>query len=265
MDRPFLRYEQQGHVVTLTMDQPEKRNPLTGNSAVDEFLVAIARIKADRSVRAVVLTATDPVFSAGGDIRAMKVQASAEVEPGHIREEYRDGIQRLPLALFNLEVPVIAAVNGAAIGAGLDLACMCDIRIASEQAKFAESFVRMAIIPGDGGAWLLPRIIGMARAAELSFTAETIDAKRALEWGLVSRVVPHAQLLPEALEMAARIAANPPRAMRMTKRLMREAMDIRLDTFLELAAAYQSLCHKTPEHAEAVAAFLEKREPRFED
>jgi len=261
----FLSYQQQDHVVTLTMNQPERRNPLTGNSAVDEFLAAIARIQADASVRVVILTGADPAFSAGGDIQTMRQQAAPEVAPMRIRQDYRQGIQRLPLALFNLEVPVIAAVNGAAIGAGLDLACMCDLRIASERAKFAESFVKLGIIPGDGGAWLLPRVIGMARAAELSFTAEMIDARRALEWGLVSRVVPHESLMETARELAARIVVHPPQAMRMTKRLMREAMHTRLDTLLELSAAYQALAHKTPEHAEAVSAFLEKRTPRFGD
>lgn len=259
----FLLYEQHEHVVTLTMNQAEKRNPLTGNTAVDEFLEAIARIQADASVRAVIVTGADPAFCAGGDIRTMQQQAAPEVTPARIRDDYREGIQRLPLALFNLEVPTIAAVNGAAIGAGLDLACMCDLRIASEQAKFAESFVKLGIIPGDGGAWLLPRVVGMARAAELAFTAEVIDAQRALEWGLVSRVVPHAQLMDEARALAQRITVHPPQAMRMTKKLMREALHTRLDTLLELSAAYQALAHKTPEHSEAVSAFLEKRAPRF--
>lgn len=259
----FLRYEQQGHVVTLTMNQPERRNPLTGNTAVEDFLAAIARIQADSQVRAVILTGAGTAFSAGGDIQAMQEQASPQVEPLRIRQDYRSGIQRLPLALFNLEVPVIAAVNGPAIGAGLDLACMCDLRIASDKARFAESFVKLGIIPGDGGAWLLPRIIGMARAAELSFTADIIDAQCALDWGLVSRVVPQEDLMTAAHDLAARIVVHPPQAMRMTKRLMREAMHTRLDTLLEMSAAFQALAHKTPEHAEAVSAFLEKRTPSF--
>ena len=259
----FLLYKQDGAVVTLTMNQPEKRNPLTGNSAVAELLQAIARIDADQGVRCVILTANGPTFSAGGDIGAMKRQASAEVTEMEIRQEYRHGIQRLPLALFNLEVPVVAAINGHAIGAGLDLACMCDIRIASERAKFAESFVRLGIIPGDGGAWLLPRTVGLARAAELAFTGDTIDAQQALAWNLVSRVVPHDDLLPAARELAARIAANPSHALRLTKRLMREALHSRLDSVLELSAVFQALSHKTADHAEAVDAFLEKRTPRF--
>src|SRR6476619_8041920 len=194
----FLLYDQQGHVVTLTMNEPERRNPLTGNSAVADFLAAIDRIHNDRSVRAVILTGAGTAFSSGGDIKDMGRQSSGELSGMQIRQEYRTGIQRLPLALFNLEVPVIAAVNGPAIGAGLDLACMCDIRIASEHAKFAESFVKLGIIPGDGGAWLLPRLIGLSRASELSFTGDVISAQPAADWGLVSRVVPADKLLEKA-------------------------------------------------------------------
>jgi len=259
----FLLYEQQGHVVTLTMNDPERRNPLTGNTAVAEFIEAVERIRSDRSVRAVIVTGAGKAFSTGGNIRDMERQASGEVTGLQISEEYRGGIQRLPLALFNLEVPVIAAVNGPAMGAGLDLACMCDVRIASEHARFAESFVKLGIIPGDGGAWLLPRVVGLSRAAELTFTGDAIDAQTALDWNLVSRVVPHDQLLPSAQELASRIAANPPHAVRLSKRLLREALHARLDTVLELSSTFQALSHQTADHREAVAAFLEKRKPAF--
>jgi enoyl-CoA hydratase/carnithine racemase len=153
-------------------------------------------------------------------------------------------------------VPTIAAVNGPAIGAGCDLACMCDIRIASTEARFAESFVKLGIIPGDGGAWWLQRVIGYARAAELSFTGEIIDAQTALGIGLVSRVVSAAELLPSARALAGRIAANPAPALRMAKRLLRHAQTSRLDETLELSAAMQALAHHTGEHDAAVAAFF---------
>ncbi|WP_042883203.1 crotonase/enoyl-CoA hydratase family protein [Cupriavidus necator] len=259
----FLLYEQDGPVVTLTMNQPEQRNPLTGNTAVPEFLAAIDRIHDDQSVRCVILTGNGPSFCAGGNIQEMKRQSSPEVSEMAIRQDYRRGIQRLTLALFNLEVPVIAAVNGHAIGAGLDLACMCDIRVASEKAKFAESFIKLGIIPGDGGAWLLPRIVGMSRAAELAFTGDMLDARQALEWNLVSRVVPHEELLAAARELAARITQHASHGVRLTKRLMREAIHGRLDSVLELSAVFQAVCHKTEDHREAVDAFLEKRAPKF--
>jgi enoyl-CoA hydratase/carnithine racemase len=162
-----------------------------------------------------------------------------------------------------LEVPVVAAVNGAAIGAGLDLACMCDVRIASETARFAESFVKIGIVPGDGGAWLLPRIIGFSKASELALTGDIIDAEEARAMGLVSRVVPADALINEAQAVAKRIAANPPHAVRMTKRLLREGQAMTLKGVLEMSAAFQALAHVTQDHEEAIAAFLEKREPVF--
>jgi enoyl-CoA hydratase/carnithine racemase len=259
----FLIYEQDGPLVTLTMNQPEQRNPLTGNTAVPELLAAIDRIHDDHRVRCVILTGNGPSFCAGGDIREMKRQATPAVSELDIRHDYRRGIQRLTLSLFNLEVPVIAAVNGHAIGAGLDLACMCDIRIASTEAKFAEGFIKLGIIPGDGGAWLLPRIVGMSRAAELALTGDTIDAQQALAWNLVSRVVPHDELLTAARALASRITRHASHGVRLTKRLLRESIHSRLETVLELSAVFQAISHKTADHGEAVDAFLEKRAPRF--
>lgn len=255
-----LHFSQDGPVVTLTMDQPETRNALTGNSAVDEFVAAVERIAADESVKAVIVTGAGAVFSSGGNVKNMIRHASQD--PAAIADEYRHGIQRLPLALYNLDVPTIAAVNGPAIGAGCDLACMCDIRIASQNATFAESFVKLGIIPGDGGAWLLPRVVGLTKAAEMAFTGEAIDAEEALRCGLVTAVTPPEGLMDAAQALARRIAANPGPALRMTKRLMREGQHLRLDSLLELSAAFQAVAHKTPEHAEAVTTFMEKRKPR---
>ncbi|WP_374261926.1 crotonase/enoyl-CoA hydratase family protein [Zoogloea sp.] len=261
----FLRYDQDGPIVTLTMDQPELRNVLTGNSAADEFVAACERITADQSVRVVILTGNGPAFSSGGNVRNMQKYFVDDIDPALIRHEYRTGIQRLALAVFNLEVPTIAAVNGPAIGAGCDLACMCDMRIAAEEAVFAESFVKVGIVPGDGGAWLLPRAVGQARAAEMAFTGDSIDAATALEYGLVSRVVPAAELLPTARALAGRVAANPGQVLRMTKRLMREAQTTRFETLLEMSAGFQAVAHKTAHHREAVTAFIEKRRPDFAD
>lgn len=262
---PFLKIERDGAVVTLTLNQPDLRNPLTGNSAADEFVAACADIAADESVRAVIVTGAGKAFSTGGNVKDMQRYQGDAIPPARIRQDYREGIQRIPLALFHLDVPTIAAVNGPAIGAGCDLACMCDIRLASENASFAESFVKLGIIPGDGGAWLLPRTVGLSRAAEMTFTGDVVDAQTALAWGLVSRVVPHDDLLPQARALAQRIAANPGPALRMAKKLLREGQHQRLDALLELSAAFQALAHKTPEHREAVQAFIEKRPPRFPD
>lgn len=261
---PFLNIERDGAIFILTMNQPETRNALTGNTAVEEFVQVCDEIRRDASVKAVILTGAGPIFSSGGNVKDMQRFFDDALTPDAIREEYRQGIQRIPRALTQLDVPVICAVNGPAIGAGLDLTCMCDIRIASETATFAESFVRVGIVPGDGGAWLLPRAVGRAKAAEMAFTGEAIDAQQALACGLVSRVVPADQLLPTALALADKIAANPGAVMRMTKRLLREGEHSSLESLLELSAGYQALAHKTADHREAVMAFVEKRKPRFQ-
>jgi enoyl-CoA hydratase/carnithine racemase len=259
--KPFLAYEQSGAIVTLTMDAPESRNALTGNSAPQEFVDACARIAEDLSVRVVVLTGSGSVFSSGGNLKHM--QSLFDQPPSALRQWYRQGIQRLATALYNLEVPTIAAVNGPAVGAGCDLTCMCDIRIASETATFAESFVKVGLIPGDGGAWLLPRAVGASKAAEMSFTGDAIGAAEALACGLVSRVVPAERLMAEAMALAARIAANPGTGLRLTKRLLREGQHMRLESLLEMSAGFQAMAHKTAHHVEAVNAFVEKRKPDF--
>jgi enoyl-CoA hydratase/carnithine racemase len=243
------------------MNQPATRNALTGNTAVDEIVAACAAVAADRSIRALILTGAGPVFSSGGNVKDMARFAEPGIDADAIRNEYRHGIQRIPKALWHLDVPVIAAVNGPAVGAGLDLACMCDLRIASETATFAESFVRVGIVPGDGGAWLLPRAVGAAKAAEMAFTGDPIDAAEALACGLVSKVVPAAELADAARALAARIARNPGGVLRMTKRLLREGVHNTLESVLETSASYQALAHLSADHHEAVRAFIEKRAP----
>jgi enoyl-CoA hydratase/carnithine racemase len=260
----FLLHSQAGGVLTVTMNQPESRNALTGNTAVKEFVELADSVARDAAVRVVVLTGADPVFSSGGNVKDMKRFFDDAVTPAMIRDEYRHGIQRLTRALYNIDVPTIAAVNGAAIGAGCDLACMCDIRVASDKASFAESFVKVGIVPGDGGAWLLPRIVGMSRALEMSFTGDSLTAAEAMSCGLVSRVVPHETLLAEAQQLADRIAANPGPTLRLTKRLLREGQQMSLDSLLDASASAQAIAHKSRENREAVTAFIEKRKPDFE-
>ncbi len=263
MDEHVL-YDQQGGIVTLTLNDPARRNPISERGMVDAIIAALERIDADPAVRVAILTGAGSAFSSGGDLRAMQDAAPARAAaPAATPAYYRHGIQRIPLAFERINVPVIAAVNGPAIGAGLDLACMCDIRIAARSARFAESFVKVGIIAGDGGAWLLPRLVGFSRAAELAFTGDPLTAEEALAAGLVSRVVADADLIQAARALAERIAVNPPHAVRMTKRLLLEGRTLRMDSLLEMAAAMQSLVHATGDHREAVAAFLEKRPPVF--
>lgn len=261
---PFLIVERDGAVLTARLNRPESRNALTEPAHMQEIEDLCRAIGKDRSVKVLVLTGEGSAFCAGGNVKDMQQRGGIFAgSPYEVRESYRDTIQRIPLALYGLDVPVIAAVNGPAIGAGLDLACMCDIRIASERALFAESFVKVGIVPGDGGAWLLPRVIGMPRASLMAFTGDTVDAAKALEWGLVAEVVPGDALLAHAQALARRIAANPSHALRLTKRLLREGQHMRLDSLLELSAAFQALSHHTEDHLEAVNAFLDKRAPEF--
>ena len=259
MDAP-LDYSQDGHVVTLTLNAPDIRNAISGSDMIDALVEACERLNSDMSARVAILTGAGTAFSSGGNVKKMADGGGLGGGlPAQTRRNYKLGIQRIPLAFDKLEVPIIAAVNGPAIGAGCDLACMCDVRIASESAKFAESFVKLGIIPGDGGAWLLPRVVGMSKAAEMTFTGDMMGADEALACGLVSRVVAPEKLLEEAKALARRIALNSGPALRMSKRLLREGQHVRLDTLLEMSAAFQALAHFTPEHGEAVAAFLAKK------
>jgi enoyl-CoA hydratase/carnithine racemase len=259
-----LLFEKSGMVVTLTINRPEARNPLGEEGDGEWFSEAAARINADREVRCAILTGAGKAFSAGGNLKAMREQTGPFSGPGVlIREGYRSGIHRMVRALWNIEVPLIAAVNGPAIGLGNDVACLADLRLAADSAIFGASFLKMGLVPGDGGAWILPRLIGQARAAELFFTGDTIDAPTALDWGLVSKLVPAADLMTEANALAARICRQPPDVLRMTKRLMRDAERVGFETLMEMSAAFQSLAHLTADHREAVSAFFEKRPPEF--
>lgn len=251
-------------IVTLTLNRPEQRNPISDDDVLETLIAALARLDADNATRAIIITGAGSAFSSGGNLKKMGASGGLnDPLPAQTRLNYRRGIQRLPLLIEAMEVPTIAAVNGPAVGAGCDLACMCDLRIAGESARFAESFVKVGIVPGDGGAWFLPRVVGFSKACEMALTGDAIDAREALACGLVSRVVPDADLLAEARALAARIAANPSHAVRMTRRLLRQGRNADLDSLLEMSAAMQALAHATDDHREAVAGLLERRDPHF--
>jgi enoyl-CoA hydratase/carnithine racemase len=260
-----LRYQVQGPVATITLDRESARNAYS-NEMIDSLERAFDAAERDDDVRSVILTGSGKTFSAGGDVKAMLDKTGMFAgEPFALRARYIDGIQRVPRRIAGFEKPLIAAVNGAAIGAGLDLACMCDVRIAADTAIFAESFVKLGIVPGDGGAWLLPRIIGMARASLMTLTGEAINAAQALAYGLVTETVASDALMDRARAIAESIAGNPGHATRMAKRLLREGQDMKLAPLLELSAAYQAIAHHTADHLEAVTAFTEKRRPELTD
>lgn len=260
----LMTLERQGAVAVLTLNRPEAMNALGAPGDGDQVQAVCAEVNADPSIRCVVLTGAGRAFSAGGDVKAMKAREGAFGGGAvQIREGYRNNIHRVVRSIYGLEVPSIAAVNGAAIGLGCDVACMTDIRIAADTAKFGVTFLKLGLIPGDGGAWLLPRTIGMSRACELLFTGDVIDAAKAVEWGLVSRAVPPEQLMPEAMALAQRIALQPPHALRLAKTLLKQGQTTSYDTLMEMSAAAQAIAHLTEDHMEGVDAILEKRSPRF--
>jgi enoyl-CoA hydratase/carnithine racemase len=261
----FIIRETIGKVAILTINRPDSLNAIGTLEDCDDFVRAIETVGDDHTISAFILTGKGRAFSAGGNLRAMqdKTGIGPGTQPADTRDTYRRGVQRITRALMDCEVPGIAAVNGHAVGLGCDLACLCDMRIAAQSALFSCSFIKVGLVPGDGGAWSLARVVGYATAAELFFTGDRFDAARAKDIGLVSRVVPDADLLATALELAQRIAANPARALRLTKRLLREAQTARMSEILELSAAYQALVHETADHKEAVAALLEKRPAIF--
>lgn len=262
----FALYEKSGRVATVTLNRPESRNAIATVQDCDDIAAAIATAEADPEITVAILTGAGQAFCSGGDLKAIRERTGigpSKVTPEGTRRNYRRGVHTAIKALAHTEVVTIAAINGSAIGLGLDLAAICDMRVMGASVKVASSFVKVGIIPGDGGAHILTSLLGRALASELVFTGDTIDAETALRMGLVNKVVQDAKLMEEARALAGRVAVNPPRSVRMAKRLMLEAQHSRLSDILELSAAFQALSHETADHKEAVDAFSEKRTPRF--
>jgi enoyl-CoA hydratase/carnithine racemase len=247
------------NIVTLTFNRHDVRNALTGTAITDDIVNTVTWINRTPEIAVLIITGDGSAFSSGGNIKDMAERAgdfAGDVQT--LERRYREGIQRIPLALHKLEVPVIAAVNGPAIGAGFDIANMCDMRIASTKAKFGETFVNLGIIPGDGGAWFMQRLIGYQKAAELTFTGRVIDANEAKEIGIVLDVVAPESLLARVKQLASEIASKPVASLRLTKRLMKLAQRTELPDFLDICAVFQGMCHNNPEHLNAVNTMIEK-------
>jgi enoyl-CoA hydratase/carnithine racemase len=257
-------YEEKGDgIVVVTLNDPKTRNALS-DDIIEGIVATCARINADTNVRCMILTGAGEGFSSGGNVKEMRERkglfGGASVD---MRRAYQHGIHRIPKAIYDLEVPSICAVNGAAIGAGCDTTLMCDIRIAGRKALFAESFLRVGLVSGDGGAWFLPRVVGLSRAYEMTLTGDVIDAEKAETWGLVSKVVDDDKLMDEAMALAKKIAAFAPHSIRLNKRLLRESQSVSLPVALEMASAMQALAQSTEDQHEAVSAMLDKRKPVF--
>jgi enoyl-CoA hydratase/carnithine racemase len=260
----MITVEKKGPIAILTLNRPDAMNALGEPGDGEAVRDACAQVNSDKAIRCAILTGAGKGFSAGGNVKAMRDRVGSFAgNPAEVRDAYKNGVHMIVRALYGLEVPLIAAVNGAAIGLGCDVACMADIRISSDKARYGVTFLKLSLIPGDGGAWLLPRIIGMSRAAGLLYTGNLIDAQTAEAWGLVSKVVPGEKLMDEAMALATSIAKQPPHALRVTKQLLRHGAQATYDTIMEMSAAAQGLMHHTKDHEEGVAAILEKREPKF--
>jgi enoyl-CoA hydratase/carnithine racemase len=266
MSYESIMYDVEDRIGTITLNRPERMNTF-GDTLLPEWADAVRRAQEDDDVRVVVVTGAGRAFCAGADLKASGERGDvlrAELNAGERRNSLRYTVHRVAHALEYLDKPYIAAVNGAAVGAGMDMASMADIRIASDQARFGMSYVNVGLIPGDGGAWLLPRIVGTQKALELIWSGELFNAQEALEMGYVLRVVPHEDLMAETREYALKLAAGPPIAMQLAKRLVYRGLNQDFMEGLEQAQAAMTIVQSTADSKEGPAAFREKRAPNFE-
>lgn len=259
MDYETILYEVSQGVVTITLNRPEKLNAFN-EKMIRETTAAFKQAAKDDGVRCAVLTGAGRGFSSGQDLKDVQ----AREDDFSIGEHLRRGYNRLIQGMVSLDKPIIGSINGVAAGAGCSVALACDIRIASDQAAFIEVFSKVGLIPDSGSTWLLPRLVGYARAYEMAITADKIDAEQALEWGLVNRIVPAAQLSEITSAWARRLAEGPTLAYGLTKRAMYRSWDMSLAEALEYEAMLQDVAGQSHDFEEGVQAFLEKRAAEFE-
>ncbi len=253
-------YTRRGHVATFTLNRPAQRNAFT-EQMISAWIAAIDEARRDDHVRVVVVTGAGSAFCAGGDLEEI-YRTWRGADPITRKHHLWRSIQRVPLGLAEFDKPVIAAVNGPAIGAGCDMALMCDIRLASDRAVFAESYLAVGLVPGDGGAYFLPRLVGLGKACELLFTGRAVSASEAEHIGLVNQVVPHEELTDRAYALAERVASLPPTALQLTKRLIYQGLETNLRTALDLASSFMSHVLPLEETGEAMRAALERLRSR---
>ncbi len=258
-----LLVEKDESLLWVTLNRPQYSNAFS-----DEMIASLCRLLReadwDDDIRVIILTGAGKAFCAGGDVKAMEEKTGMFAgDPEGLRRRYTKGIQQIPLTIEALHTPLIAMVNGAAIGAGCDLACMCDIRLGCKYSKFGETFAKLALVPGDGGTFFLQRVIGYAKAMELSLTGRIVQADEALELGLLNNLVDEEQLKEETQKLALSIATNSPVAVSMIKKAIRQARTAEISGHLDLLAAFQGITQRTEDHFEGVRALKEKRQPRF--
>ena len=255
-----LKFDIADGIATLTLDRPEKLNAFT-NDMLHGLVEALDECDDNDDVRVVILTGAGRGFCSGGDVGTMG--DAADNRPHVTKKRIWRDVQAFPKRLARFEKPIIAAVNGVAVGGGMDLALACDIRVASQSARFAETYAKIGLAPCGGGAYFLPRIVGQARALELLWTAEFIDAAAALEIGLVNHVYPNEELMAETLKLAARIAAMPPLSVQLIKRVVAQGLNADMTTAFDLISSHIAVARAGEDHPEAIAAFKEKREGKF--
>jgi enoyl-CoA hydratase/carnithine racemase len=248
-------------VATITLNRPDKLNALN-DQMVEELISAIGDIEEDQNVRVLVITGAGRAFCAGGDVT--QVETEALKLGSEEARQYGRHWQKIILGLHRLSKPTIAMVNGVAIGGGFDIALACDMRVGSENAKFIVGYTRVGVFPDLGGTWLLPRSIGMAKAAEFIFTNDPIEAEEAARMGLLNRLVPASELETKTMELAHKIAKGPPIAIRLGKLQLYKGLEMDLETALEFEIASVTIAFASKDYREALAALSEDREPRFE-
>ncbi|MFQ5520945.1 MAG: enoyl-CoA hydratase/isomerase family protein [Candidatus Methylomirabilia bacterium] len=254
-----LLYEVKDGIATITLNRPEKLNAFTG-AMVERWAWALGEAQRDEEVNVVVVTGAGRAFCAGGDVGRM---GEGEPTPLDHKNALWEKIHQIPKTLDRMDKPVIAMVNGAAVGAGMGMALQCDLRIASEEARFSTGYVKVGLVPGDGDAFFLPRLVGIAKALELLWTGDFVEAREAERLGIVNRVVPASRLREETYALAQRIAEGPQIAIRLMKRVAYQSLRLDLVTHLDLISSHMALARETEDHREGVRAFQERRPPKF--
>jgi enoyl-CoA hydratase/carnithine racemase len=249
----------ENNVQIITLNRPEKKNAFN-NEMIDAWVASLEEAKCNDNVNVVVITGTGDAFCSGGDVGNMNGKKSTPLDSKNVLWE---NIHRIPLLLKEIDKPVIAAINGVAVGAGLDMALMADFRTMADTAKVNEGYVKVGLIPGDGGSYFLPRIVGQSKAYELLWTGDFIDSQEALRIGLINQVYPKEVFMEKTLELAERIASGPQVAIRMIKRSVRQSLNLELEPALDLISSHMAIIKETEDHKEGVSAFLEKRKPHF--
>lgn len=269
MPYEHLLLQVDGRIATLTLNRPERLNAL--NIKLEEELgEALEQVGRDDGIGVVIIGASGRAFCAGADVQGMSGGKEAKFPEATYAapsaEEVRRGFrraQRVVLGIQKLEKPVIGMINGAAVGAGFDIACACDIRVGSPNARFMSAFIRVGLFPGWGGTWLYSRALGLPKAAELLFTGDFLEAEEAHRIGFLNKLVPAEKLEETTLEVARKIANGPPIALRLAKLQLYKALEVDLETAMQMAAAFETITLTSDDHKEGAAAFREKRPAQF--